>query len=169
MSALPCAGNEPLENSQPPTPAERSNAGEASESMLEVPITSLVERFSMFAIEVARSKKCFYVFLEEPSETIMTVEDSWGLSTAMPTDGQKLRESVRTLMAQCIQKYGGPENYLRMRFATRAAKQDWLNYLGEIQKVDGATSFNVGVDLPISNCNALSEARLRFGFEMDIC
>ncbi|CAK9040562.1 unnamed protein product [Durusdinium trenchii] len=90
----------------------------------------------------------------------MTVEDSWGLSTAMPTDGQKLRESVRTLMAQCIQKYGGPENYLRMRFATRAAKQDWLNYLGEIQKVDGATSFNVGVDLPISNCNALSEGAL---------
>ena len=101
--------------------------------------------------------------LEDQAETVMTVEDSWGLSsTALPSSMEKLREDVKNLMLQCIKKYGGPENYLRLRYATKSAKQDWLNYLGEIQKVELGSNFSVCVDLPITNCKALSEARLRF-------
>jgi hypothetical protein len=61
-------------------------------------------------------------------------------------------------MCQLIKKYGGPENYLRQRYATRAAKQEWLNYLGSIQKVEGAENYCTMVDLPVANVNKLNEA-----------
>lgn len=74
------------------------------------------------------------------------------------TSLDKLRDTVKTLMSQCIQKFGGPENYLRQRYGTRAAKQEWLNYLGEIQNVNGIHEYNTSVDLAISNQNQLSQA-----------
>lgn len=90
----------------------------------------------------------------------MTVEDSWGLSpVAPPTGPERLREEIKALMTECIKKYGGPENYLRARHATKSCKQEWLNYLGSIQPVSLLHTFSIDLDLPISNINALSEAQ----------
>ena len=86
------------------------------------------------------------------AETTLTVEDSWGLTPVLPaTSLEKLREFVKGLMTPCVQKFGGPENYLRQRYGTRAAKQEWLNYLGELQVVNGVENYTTSVDLPVSS------------------
>lgn len=90
----------------------------------------------------------------------MTVDDSWGLApVAPPTSSDRLREEVKNLMMDCIKKFGGPENYLRARYATKSCKQEWLNYLGTIQPVSLLRSFSTTVDLPVSHINTLSEAQ----------
>ena len=89
----------------------------------------------------------------------MTVEDSWGLSDrGLVADAfEKFQSDVRSLMASCILKYGGPENYLRARFPTAEAKQEWINYLAEIQDTT-ARGYHTAVDLPVSDVKTLSQA-----------
>eukprot|EP00434_Breviolum_minutum_P024555 symbB.v1.2.021690.t1/scaffold1889.1/size97066/5 len=80
----------------------------------------------------------------------MTVEDSWGLADrGLVADAfEKFQSDVRSLMASCISKYGGPENYMRARFPTAEAQQEWINYLAEIQDMS-SSSFHTAVDLPV--------------------
>lgn len=90
----------------------------------------------------------------------MTVEDSWGLTDrGLVADAfEKFQSDVRSLMASCISRYGGPENYMRARFPTAEAQQEWINYLAEIQDMS-SSSFHTAVDLPVSDVKALSQAR----------
>ena len=90
----------------------------------------------------------------------MTVEDSWGLQDrGLVADAfEKFQSDVRSLMASCIHKYGGPENYLRARFPTVESKQEWINYLAEIQNMTTG-SYHTVVDLPVSDVKALSQVR----------
>ena len=92
----------------------------------------------------------------------VTVDETWGLAApAMATSSDKIKDDMKLLMVEMVKKFGGPEHYLRTRYGTRAAKQEWLNYLAEIQPCRGIPDpnlYSTTVDLPVAELKSLSQA-----------
>lgn len=56
-----------------------------------------------------------------------------------------------------LSEFGGPENYLRIRFASQDQLNEWLNYLVHHVPLD-ASDFNFSADLPVTNLSNMSQA-----------
>ena len=66
------------------------------------------------------------------------MDESWGLAAPVPaTNADKFKSDLKLLMVDMVKKFGGPEQYLRARYGTKAAKQEWLN----LQRSNRAVGF----------------------------
>ncbi|CAK9072439.1 unnamed protein product, partial [Durusdinium trenchii] len=94
--------------------------------------------------------------------THLTVDESWGLAPIPPesASGEKFASDMRTLMRETVKKFGSPDKYLQARYGTLSEKQGWVNYLAELQNVNGDQNYSVVADLPVSEMNKLSEGQL---------
>ena len=93
------------------------------------------------------------------------MDESWGLAVpAPPTTGDKFKADLKLLMVDIVKKFGGPERYLRARYGTKAAKQEWLNYLAEISPCyddpEADDAFCTTVDMPVADLKLLSQAKV---------
>ncbi|CAK9055719.1 unnamed protein product [Durusdinium trenchii] len=61
-------------------------------------------------------------------------------------------------MTKMLSEFGGPENYLRIRFASQDQLNEWLNYLVHHVPLD-ASDFNFSADLPVTNLSNMSQAQ----------
>lgn len=105
---------------------------------------------------------CVASFLQEAQS--LTVDESWGLAAPAPaTSAEKFKSDLKLLMVDMVKKFGGPEQYLRARYGTKTAKQEWLNHLAEIQPCHGLPAddaFCTVVDMPIADLKLLSKAKV---------
>ena len=91
------------------------------------------------------------VLSEAPSESdYFSAVRAWDLDdSSLPEDvhrhtfAKHMREAVSTM----LKDYGGPENYLRVRFQDAAVLNDWLNYLVHLVPLD-ANHYDFSDDLP---------------------
>lgn len=101
-----------------------------------------------------------YLGQVDEHSTHLTVDESWGLAPIPPesASGEKFASDMRTLMRETVKKFGSPDKYLQARYGTLSEKQGWVNYLAELQNVNGDQNYSVVADLPVSEMNKLSEA-----------
>ena len=69
-------------------------------------------------------------------------------------------KTMRDAMHKMLKEFGGPENYLRARFAEQQELIEWLNYLVHMVPVD-CSPFDFSENLPPTTVDTLEQASVK--------
>ena len=78
--------------------------------------------------------------VESVSATGLSVNAAWDLQEAEDRPDNLHRETfrkrLRESMVKMLEEFGGPENYLRVRFPDQKSLTEWLNHLVALVSLD---------------------------------
>ena len=84
-----------------------------------------------------------------PQSVATTSGSAWQVEPKVDLIHETFADKVREALAQVKKEYGGPENYLRLRFQTRQDYVEWLEYLVGLAPTN-YNNFCFSQDMPAS-------------------
>ena len=85
---------------------------------------------------------------------------AWGLDAEMPEDVHRdsFAKHMREAVGKMLKEFGGPENYLRVRFQDPSQLNEWLNYLVHLVPLDCA-EFSFSDNIPTTLADDIEKDR----------